>query len=291
VGTIITDGVVEDEAGYRWDLPSSVTIPLAGQAVVTATAQKEGAITAAAGTITRITTPTRGWQSVTTVSEAVVGAPVESDAALRRRQSVSTALPAQTVLEGLVGAVANLPGVTAWAGYENDTSAVNALGMPANSITMVVQGGDVQDIAATIAAKKAPGTGTHGTTSTLVFDSRGVPATIRFYQATQVPVEIEVTIKALGGYLSTTGAKIVEMVVAYITDLGIGAGDKTGGGKVYHWKVGAVAALMGTGLENTFEVTGVTMRRDADPFAATDIDIAFNEMPGATTAGINLTVV
>ncbi|WP_457832781.1 baseplate J/gp47 family protein, partial [Staphylococcus aureus] len=81
-----------------------------------------GAVSAPAGTITTINTPTRGWQSVTNPADAVPGAEVESDAALRSRQKISTAIPSLTVFEGIVGAVAGVSGVTRYRGYENDTN-------------------------------------------------------------------------------------------------------------------------------------------------------------------------
>ncbi|MGC8170052.1 baseplate J/gp47 family protein, partial [Salmonella enterica] len=73
-----------------WNLPASVTIPPSGLITVTATCAAIGAVSAPAGTITTINTPTRGWQSVTNPADAVPGAEVESDAALRSRQKIST---------------------------------------------------------------------------------------------------------------------------------------------------------------------------------------------------------
>jgi uncharacterized phage protein gp47/JayE len=113
------------------------------------------------GTINQIATPARGWQSVTNPADAAEGAPVEKDPVLRQRQTVSTALPSLTVLDGIIGAVANVPGVTRYVAYENDTSAADANGIPSHSISLVVEGGDATAIANAIAAKKTPGSGTY----------------------------------------------------------------------------------------------------------------------------------
>jgi hypothetical protein len=291
-GTIINNGIVEDvNEGNQFTLPAIVTIPAEGQITVTATAAVLGDIDAQVGAVTRIITPTRGWQTVNNVLAATPGVAVETDAALRRRQEVSTSVAAQTVLEGIVGAVSNLSGVTALAPYENDTNVENALGIPPHSIALVVQGGTVQEIADTIAAKKAPGTGTYGTTSTLVFDSLGVPSTVNYFEPTQVPVEIAITIKALVGYVSTTGTRLVSEVVSYVDNLGIGAGDREGEGKVFFGKVWAIASLTGSGLERTYNITSVTLSRDGDPLSAVDIAIAFNEIATCETANVTLTVV
>ena len=78
-GTTIAGGVALDGDRVQWELPASVTIPPAGEITVTALCRQVGA--AAPGSITRIGTPTLGWQSVTNPAAATPGAPVESDAA------------------------------------------------------------------------------------------------------------------------------------------------------------------------------------------------------------------
>ena len=75
VGITITNGVVQDTNNVKWDLPASVTIPPAGTIVVTATCETPGAIAAVAGSVNQISTPTRGWQTVTNVSAAAPGNP------------------------------------------------------------------------------------------------------------------------------------------------------------------------------------------------------------------------
>src|SRR5260364_119305 len=62
-GTTIQNGVVQDANQIRWDLPAQVVIPPSGEVTVTAICQTPGAISAAAGTVTQIATPTLGWQS------------------------------------------------------------------------------------------------------------------------------------------------------------------------------------------------------------------------------------
>ena len=130
---------------------------------------------------------------------------METDAELRRRQAISTALPSLTVFEGTLGAVASIPGVTRSRGYENDGGVPDADGIPGHSICMVVEGGDTAAIAEAIAAKKGPGAGTYGTTEALVRDKFGVPNVIKFFRPVETPVYATVTIRPFPGYLSTTG--------------------------------------------------------------------------------------
>ncbi|MCZ3294308.1 phage baseplate protein, partial [Acinetobacter baumannii] len=84
---------------------------------------------------------------MTNPSAAVPGQPVELDAQLRQRQTISTALPSLTVFEGTLGAVASITGVERLKGYENDSGAPDTNGIPAHSISLVVQGGDATAIA------------------------------------------------------------------------------------------------------------------------------------------------
>ena len=201
VGTVITNGVVADTNNNLYNLPSSVTIPLAGSIIVTATAQQVGAINAAIGTVTTIQTPQLGWQSVTNATAATAGAPVETDAALRARQAVSVSLPALSVTQSIVASIEAITGVTQVSPNENDTSTTNSNGIPPYSISMVVAGGNATAIAQAILNKKSPGCPTYGTTSVVVNDAVGIPHTINFFVPTQELITVDVSLHPLtSGY-------------------------------------------------------------------------------------------
>lgn len=222
VGTEINWGQVEDTFGVRWALPALVVIPADGLVDVTATCVTPGAVKASIGTITKIVTPVRGWQTVTNPDAATPGAPVESDAALRVRQSQSTALPALTILAAIQGAILNLPGVQRALVYENDTSATDADGIPEHSVSAVVEGGIAQDIGQTICNKKSPGTGTYGTTSVDCVDPGGLPVVIDFFILDVQEINLIVKLTALSGYLASTGDLIELTLVEWMNLLKIG---------------------------------------------------------------------
>lgn len=298
-GTVISNGIIGDDLGLntKWSLPASVTIPVSGTIDVTATCATTGAVTAAANSLTQILTPTRGWSSVTNAAAATVGNPVESDAALRRRQAASTAASAQTVTDGIYGAIANLAGVSRLKIYDNDGEAADANGIPAHSISVVVAGGDAQTIAQTIATKKGPGTGTYGTTSETVVDSRGAPSTINFFQLATETIYVNVGIKALLGYVSTTGDAIAAAIATYISSLDIGE-------TVYYGRLWAAANLSGDAattssgqsqaaldaLRDTYNITSITLGTAPNPVAITDIAIVFNEAAACAAADVTVTV-
>lgn len=290
-GTQIVNGIVGDNQQLRtqWALPSLVVIPVGGQIDQIATCTRPGSFTALAGTLTAILTPTAGWQTVTNVADAAPGAPVESDGALRQRQTISTSLPAQSTLDGIIATVANLSGVQEVRAYENTTNQTDINGVPGHSIALVVNGGDVTAICNAIALKKPPGTGTYGTTSQVVVDPLGVPSLINFFTMQTTQVYVAITVQALNGYSSLVGTNIVKALIYYINSLAIGE-------PVYFNRLFAPANLTGdaavlaTGLSQaqldlqaaTFNITSLFISITPTPVTTNNIIIPFNAAASAT---------
>jgi uncharacterized phage protein gp47/JayE len=258
-GTVLNNAVAGD-GNYRWDIPSTL-IPGPGTIVVTAVCETIGAITGVANTITQMLTPTYGWQSVNNVGDAVVGQPTETDAALTARQTVSTMLPSVTVLDGIVGAIAKITGVIAIQPYENDTDATDSNGIPSHSISLVVNGGDAITIANTIATKKAPGSGTYGSTTESVVDVNGVAHAINFYRPTAVTITAVINIHNLIGYTSVIGSNLVQSVVNYINSLAIGQSVLLGRVYVPANLQGSFAVLNAISDPSTFELLNIALSR------------------------------
>lgn len=268
-GTTIVNGTVKDNLNRIWRLPSRVVIPLEGEIVVTARADEAGDWTALSNTLTIINSPTRGWQSVTNENEATAGSAVESDAELRRRQAISVALPSQSVLEGMVGAVATINGVTRYRAYENDTNTTDANGIPGHSSCIVVEGGDAEEIAAAIHRHKTVGSGTYGDTTVSVYDKYGLKTDIKFQRPTYNRVKIKVTIRPLSGYSNTYGAEIKARLVEYINSLGIGEG-------VYLARLVPPILACNTSNTDTFDITSIEAAKDDGPLAPYNINVDFD---------------
>jgi uncharacterized phage protein gp47/JayE len=245
-GVIISGGIVFDQNNNQWALPSVVTIPFSGVVVATATCQVPGAIAAppdtvgfgTAGTVDQALNPQPGWQSASNAQAAAPGAPVESDAQLRQRQALSTNLPAKTTRAAIEAAIRAIPGVTQVRLFQNSGDAPDGNGIPGHTLAAVVEGGDVNLIAAALAGK-SPGCGTFGTTSIVILDSEGVPDTINFFVLSQVQIYVAVVIQPLPGYLSTTGNLIVSAITQAINNSGPGDA-------VYLERLKAPADLSGT---------------------------------------------
>lgn len=284
VGTQIVNGVAQDVNGNLWNLPVQVIIPFSGSIDVIASCQTVGAIGASPNTINRIFNPQLGWQTVNNALGAIQGAPVETDAALRQRQTISVSLPAQTPLQAISAAVAQVAGVSESIVYENPTNAVDANGLPPHSISAVVAGGAPLNIATVIERTKSLGTGTFGSTSQIVIDPAGLPITINYFVLVQTPVFVSLTIKALTGYNSSTGLVIQNAIVSFINSLAIGQSVRI------NWVNAAAQMISNPTLGETFEVTVLTQGFSASPVGTTDLTIPFNQQAISVVGNIVLTV-
>lgn len=286
-GTIILNGVVSDGT-YKWSLPATVTIPLSGQIAVTVTCQTIGAVPLGSGAINTaagngtITTPTKGWQSFTNTSGASVGAPVETDAALRIRQGLSTELPSQGFLPGIVGQVYQLDGVTAVTPYMNTGDTPDGNGLPGKAICLVVDGGDDTEIA-TVIANGRPCCSTFGSTQVPITDTFGLTQTISFQRSTAVPITLSVGIQALAGFTAAIQGQIVTALVNYVNAIGKGQNLRV-------TRLGVPANLGGALASLTYEVVYAYAARGGLPPGATDVVMAFNEYPTITADNVQVTV-
>lgn len=283
-GTVITNGIAIDTLKQKWLVPPT-TIPGGGSVTATAVAEEPGAVSAAPNTVNSIFTPTRGWQTVNNPAAATLGAPVETDAELRIRQTQSTADPSLTVLDGTIGAVENLTGVTKVRGYENDTNITDANTLPPHTISLVVVGGDDVEIAQSIALHKTPGTGTYGTTSEEVFDAKGMPITINFNRATPATIAAEITISVDQNWSNDYITLIQEAVAAVINAGRIGD-------PILITKLYAPAYLIGTPAGQTFDISSLEINKNGGAFAAANILLGYKENPicdPTTDVTVNIT--
>ncbi|HBK4620486.1 baseplate J/gp47 family protein [Klebsiella michiganensis] len=285
VGTTITNGSVRDTNSVIWNLPASVVIGTDGTVVATATCANSGAVAAVAGSVNGINTPTRGWASVTNPLAATVGIAAETDAELRVRQSQSVALASLTPFDAVDGAIANVEGVTRHKLFENDTETTDANGLPAHSISAIVEGGDATEIANTIRSTKGQGVSTYGTTAVIVTDKYGNPYTIRFSRPVDVPIYVSITIQALTGYSSQVGDEIKAAVAAYINSLAIG--DSVLLSRVYS---PANLGVVSGGNARYYDIMELLIGRASDDVAAANVVLAYDELASCSVDNIALVV-
>ncbi|HBS4774138.1 TPA: baseplate J/gp47 family protein [Klebsiella pneumoniae] len=285
VGTTITNGSVRDTNGVIWNLPATVVIGTDGTVIATATCSSTGSVAAVAGSVNGINTPTRGWASVTNQLAATVGVAAETDAELRVRQSQSVALASLTPFDAVDGAIANVEGVTRHKLFENDTETTDANGLPAHSISAILEGGDATEIANTIRSTKGQGVSTYGTTAVIVTDKYGNPYTIRFSRPVDVPIYVSITIQALTGYSSEVGDEMKAAVAAYINSLAIG--DSVLLSRVYS---PANLGVVSGGNARYYDIMELLIGRTAEGVAAANVVLAYDESASCSVDNIALVV-
>lgn len=287
--TQITNGAVKDRAGLTWDLPANVVIDSNGTAYTVATCRTAGAVSALAGDISQIETPTYGWVSVTNEVAAVLGNAQETDAQLRERQTISTANPSQTMLDGTKGAIAALKNVSRYAVYENDTNVSsvtddNPYGLPAHSVTCVVEGGTDEDVAESIFLHKGIGCYTNGDVEVQYTDQNDYINRVRFFRPVYKDIFVKVVIKKYTGYISTMTVKVREAVYNYLAALTIGS-------DVSASVLSNIITDCNPSLTKPiFGIKELKLGLSKSAMAAQDIDIGFKEIPNPAYANIEVTL-
>lgn len=280
----VSNGVIEDITGYKWALPETITIGSGGTATAIATCQVAGPIVANVGDISKIVTPTYGWDSVTNTVAATPGQNTETDSAIRARQAVSVSLPSLTVLESLKSAIDVIPSVIRSRVYENDTDATNSDGILAHSIAAVADGGADSEVANVIFKKKCPGAYTQGTTVLDITDRFNEINTIRFYRPIPIDIDVVVNVKALTGYTSQITTDIKNKISDFLNSFRIGDDVSVSS----FW--GAALSAMASLSSPTFSITSLTAAKHGGTQGTDDIVIAFNEAARGNTDYITVNV-
>lgn len=286
--TIIHSGVVSDIAGNKWDLPTTVNLGENGVVYVTATAQKQGNITALPNTVTQIVTPCYGWKSVTNEYPANPASPVETDTQARYRQRKAVALPSQGLVEGTQSAILNIEGVTDCIVKENDYNVpkiVEDFTLPPNSITCIVKGGSEKDIADVIFYRKNQGCYTNGDIEVTQYDMFNNVNYIRFYRPTLVPIQISIKIRPFQGYSSDITDEITQNLVDYIDSLNISK----------DVSVSVLYSIINQSIpdlkEPIFAVDELKIGKVGETTSTDDIAIKLNEEALITAENISITLV
>lgn len=205
---------VLDDLGQSW-LSSGITPLVIGANAVTLFAENFGAVEADAGTVTEPADIIIGVVSVTNAAAATIGQDEETDPEVRVRRNRSLQNPATSTLGGLFAAIGDLPGVSDVAAYENDDDTYDpVLDMAANSIWLVIEGGEVADIVETMAKNKTGGTPIKGAVTGAYEETQFKPDetpyiithNMAFDRPTEVPLYITLTVEGIDGATVDTAA-------------------------------------------------------------------------------------
>jgi uncharacterized phage protein gp47/JayE len=181
-----------------------------------------GPVQAGAGFLTVITTPVAGLNAATNPADAIEGANVESDSALRARIALSRASGGTSSVDAIRAGLLGLEGVTFARVTENDLLTTVG-GIPGKAFEATVLGGDDTQIAAEIFARKPAGIQAYGNTVESVVDSQGSAHLIGFTRPADVNVYLAVTLSYVGG--TFPGESVVKETLSTWGDANLGPGN------------------------------------------------------------------
>jgi len=219
---------VQDTLGQIWETTSDIIL-VSGANTVTVFSQTFGAVTASAGTITEPVDVEIGIVSVTNASDATVGVAEETDVKFRQKRASSLELPAQSTLGSILSNILAVANVTDAVAYENDTDTYNATtDINAHTIWIVVEGGDVADIAETMTKQKTAGTATKGSV-TQTYDETitrpdgstfTITHTMNFDRPNSVDIYVNITATRKDAGVPVDTVLIAQKIAAYEFSIG-----------------------------------------------------------------------
>lgn len=275
VGTTIVGGLVAGADGTLWSLPNTVYLDESPK-TVTLTCLIWGPREDAVGSINIIVSATSGlsgWDTVANTTVPQGGADIESDSSYRRRIKESFAPYGRSSLEVLNSKLANVEGVIDSIIRENDTNVTDDRGIPAHSISAVVDGGSDDDIF-NVLTFKGEGVGTYGDVSKTITNIFGEEVTYNFFRPTKVPLYLKITGTNLGGWSETHQDNISNALKVFISTLKIGQSTLIG----RLWQT--IMSQMGT--QDIMTVTQIQISNDGTTWQTTDYEpglIEKNNLP------------
>jgi hypothetical protein len=194
-GLVIPIGAtISDSSGNLYQATSALTIPIAGNVTGSFACTVDGPIAVPTVNQVSIYQAISGWNSVTVVS-GIQGVNVESRQAFETRRAASVAGNSLGPIGAIIGAVAGVPGVSDYFGYNNNTGApvtVQGVTIAANAIYIAVVGGSTSAIAQAILSKKGAGAPMTGNTTVTAFDNNPLyPSPISYSITFQIPAPLQ----------------------------------------------------------------------------------------------------
>ncbi len=190
-----TGYTVQDDSGNRFILVDSETFT-AGTYSRNFRAQEIGQVEVITGTITTPVTVVQGVTAINNPSAALeIGQREETDSQLRVRRQRSVALASNGYLNGLLGDILALDGVTAAKLYENYTDTTDGDGIPPHSTWLIVEGGANEGIAKTYYENKSYGSGMLGAVDVDIVTASGAIFTALFDRPDAADLHIRFDLK------------------------------------------------------------------------------------------------
>lgn len=228
-GVVIPAGLspaqVVDPSGNIYACTGAGTIPSGGSVTLSFACIVPGPV--AVPETVAIYQAIAGWDSATVISGAQ-GVNTESRQAFEARREDSVAGNSLGPVGAIIGAVAKVPGVLDYYGYNNNTAApvtVAGVSVAANAILISVAGGASSAVAQAIFSKKGPGAPMTGNTTVTVYDSNPLYASPIAYSITfEIPAALQLLFDVVlvnGPNIPANAATLVQNAVIAAATQGV----------------------------------------------------------------------
>lgn len=169
-------------------------------------------------TVSNITNPKLGIETVTNAAPFEGGRDTETDAEFRERYYLSVDFAGGVNIDAIVAEIyESVEAVIAVTGDENDTDATDENGLPPHSIEIVAYGGLDEEIANAIYRRKAAGIQTHGNITVPVITASGRLYDVRFSRPAAVNVWVRITDLSTNSSFPLDGIEQIKRnIVSYI---------------------------------------------------------------------------
>lgn len=242
-------------------------------------AENVGPLTQLAGTITEISTPVLGWDTVNNTVSASPGRLEETDGELRLRFRNSKFLRASNSIDSLYSALLEVSSVQDVVIYENDTNITDGNGVPGHSFLTLVVGGLSTDIAQAIWDNRPVGILSFGNTSVSINDIQGFPHTISFSRPDGVLIYISMNLTTNSEFPANGVDLIKQTIVDYFQNT-FTVGDDV----VYSRLYTPINSIPG------HEVNSLTIGITPAPVGLVNIPIAFDKIASINDLNISITI-
>lgn len=162
-------------------------------------------------TISNITNPKLGIETVTNAAPFEGGRKTETDAEFRDRYYLSVDFAGGVNIDAIVAEIyESVEAVIAVTGNENDTDITDENGLPPHSIEVVAYGGLDEEIASAIYKRKAAGIQTFGNTTVSVINASGTTYDVHFSRPTPINVWVRITDLVTDRYFPLDGIEQIK---------------------------------------------------------------------------------
>ena len=243
--------------------------------LVAATSATSGTVAQDANTITSINSGSViGWRAVTNPFSSDASLPVETDEQLRYRFRLNKGYDQYGNFDSMYAALVSVIGVQFINIQQNITSVTN--GSRTNQgISVVVLGGNGQDIANAIFKNLPVGTVTDGTEIYYVSDINGGQHEVRFSRPSFVPIKISMSLKALPNFPTSGKNQIKQAIVDWFNSLDVGE-------DIYYSRLfEPINSIQGFTVKNL-----KVAKLNGGVLGTEDITIKYNELATITPADI-----